>query len=144
MLCARDALREDSPLCKGIGIQSVIMPKKRGIMVSVQHKTWGILLAICLMMGIAPWAMADMADHIHYTDENGVEQICASATIVTSNEAQWNEGWYVAQNDVTIDSRVTITGHVYLILQEGATLTASKGIHVGPGIALPFMGRETW
>lgn len=140
MLCARDALREDSPLCKGIGIQSVIMPKKRGIMVSVQHKTWGILLAICLMMGIAPWAMADTADDIHYTDENGVEQICASATIVTSNEAQWNEGWYVAQNDVTIDSRVTITGHVYLILQEGATLTASKGIHVGPGNSFTVYG----
>lgn len=59
---------------------------------SVQHKTWGILLAICLMMGIAPWAMADMADHIHYTDENGVEQICASATIVTSKKRNGMKG----------------------------------------------------
>ena len=49
-----------------------------------------------------------------------------------STTTSWEDGkWYVVpDNGVTISERITVTGTVNLILTDGATLTASKGITV--------------
>lgn len=67
-----------------------------------------------------------------YLDENGDEQSCASYTIVNTDiNTSWNPGWYVVNGDVTISNRIIVDqGTVNLILRDGATLTASKGITV--------------
>ena len=48
-----------------------------------------------------------------------------STTAVT-----WNAGWYVVNSTVTISEPITVNGEVHLILTNGCTLTAEKGIVV--------------
>ena len=50
--------------------------------------------------------------------------------MVTENDTTWNTGWYVVNDDVTLDQRVTVTGDVHLILADGCNLTVNVGIHV--------------
>ncbi|MBR4211205.1 MAG: hypothetical protein IKR84_02300, partial [Oscillibacter sp.] len=64
------------------------------------------------------------------------EKTCEDYTAVTSDTTAWGAGWYVVNSDVTIDSRITVTGEVHLILVDGKTLTASQGVTVGTGAAL--------
>ena len=42
----------------------------------------------------------------------------------------WTTGWYAVSGTVTIDQPITVTGAVNLILTNGCTLTAEKGIVV--------------
>ena len=70
-----------------------------------------------------------------YIDANGDEQTCASATVVTENDTAWGasdsqEHWYVVNSNVTINTRVTVTGNVRLILEDGCDLTVNGGITV--------------
>ena len=69
---------------------------------------------------------------VKYLDGNGtLTTLDANATTVTSSATSWNDGWYVVYDDVTITDRISVSGTVNLILCNGATLTASKGIGVG-------------
>ena len=68
---------------------------------------------------------------VTYLDDNGDQQTLTGAyTTVTSNITSWSDGWYVVDSNVTIDSRVTVTGNVKLILKDGANLTVNGGIDV--------------
>ena len=46
------------------------------------------------------------------------------------------------KNNVTINNRITCSGNVHLILCDGATLTASKGIAVNENERLTIYGQE--
>ena len=48
---------------------------------------------------------------------------------------------YRTDNDVTVGERITISGDVMLILDEGKTLTASKGIELSAGNKLTIEGK---
>jgi len=48
----------------------------------------------------------------------------------SEDEVTWTNGWYVVTNDVTIAGRIACKGDVHLILSDGVTLTAPKGITV--------------
>ncbi len=62
---------------------------------------------------------------------------CETYTTVTSGTTSWIDGgWYVVSSDATIASRVTVSGTANLILCDGATLTAPKGINVSVGNSL--------
>lgn len=68
---------------------------------------------------------------VTYLDDNGDELTLTDAyTTVTSGITSWSDGWYVVDGGVTIDSRVTVTGDVKLILKDGASLTVNGGIDV--------------
>ena len=61
------------------------------------------------------------------------EKTATSVTEIVTSSAEtvtWNAGWYVVSQDATIDNRITVSGDVNLILADGKTLTASKGITV--------------
>ncbi len=64
-----------------------------------------------------------MASNVPYLDENGVQQTCANATNVTSEDSTWSEGWYVVEETVAIDHTVNVSGNVNLILTDNSTLT---------------------
>ena len=71
----------------------------------------------------------------YYLGKTGVPKVWDSAAKVTSEDTAWtgtteNPGWYVVNTDVTIDSRVTVSGNVHLILADGCTLTVNGGIQV--------------
>jgi len=63
--------------------------------------------------------------------------------IVTSETTTMTSGRYQVFNDVTIASRITISGDVVLNLSEGTTLNAKKGIELGEGNTLTINGPGT-
>ena len=67
---------------------------------------------------------------VSYLDENGDEHTADNVTVVESSMTAWNGGWYVVNGAVTIDSRVTVSGEVHLILADNASLTVNGGINV--------------
>ena len=67
---------------------------------------------------------------VSYLDKNGSKQTADNVTVVESSMTAWSDGWYVVNSPVTIDSRVSVSGEVHLILADGASLTANGGINV--------------
>lgn len=59
------------------------------------------------------------------------EDIPGGATTVTSGMNEWANGTYVVSNDVTITGDVLLSGHVNLILKDGAELTVNGCLYGG-------------
>ena len=78
-------------------------------------------------------AMLEQLTPVAYIDENGVEQQCTFYTVVTNN-LDFDDlpaGWYVVNDDITLDRQVQFSGDVHLILCDGATMNISVGIGAG-------------
>ncbi len=81
----------------------------------------------------APYMIVNRTPHetIHYQGEDGNDtETTLEYTVVSANwpGSTWSEGWYVVRGNVTISNRLTLRGTVNLILSDGATLNANKGI----------------
>ncbi|MCD8026381.1 MAG: InlB B-repeat-containing protein [Clostridiales bacterium] len=108
-------------------------------------KILSILLSICMIVSGLPFAAVISANAagISYIDENRNSKTYSdSYTTVTSTTTTWSDGWYVVGSSTTINSRVTVSGTVYLILQDGYTLNAAKGIKVISGNTLVIYGQS--
>ena len=78
-----------------------------------------------------------------YIDENGEEQIPSDGvTLLDENTKELKDGWYVAQGEIGIDSRVTVKGNVHLILLDDSKLTVNGGIEVPKDNSLTIYGQE--
>lgn len=101
-------------------------------------------LVLCL--GLPTTALA--ARSVPYIDGDGNSKTIFEATKITSEHTQLTRGWYVVYGDVTISERIKVTGddptmcYVSLILADGCTLTASKGIGVEEGASLFIYGQS--
>ena len=132
-------------------------------MKQIWSKSLACLLCLALLVGMLPVAaladdnppapandgiqlLADTATDISYIDANGVTQTCNSATVVIADDTTWdndnNAGWYVVNSNVTISERVTVIGKVHLILADGYTLNAAKGITVTGSNSLTIYGQS--
>lgn len=101
-----------------------------------------VAVGICLsfLLGLALMVTISAATPVSYRtcDENGANwttQSVTDYTIVTDSTQNWgaDDGdphWYVVDSQVTIRSRVTVTGDVRLILLDDCTLTTVQGIRV--------------
>lgn len=74
--------------------------------------------------------------------ENGSTKTAENVTALTADSTTWTSGWYAVTSDVKISERVEISGTVYLILCDGATLKAEKGIHLSSGNRLTIYGQS--
>ena len=96
--------------------------------------------------GISLLSTQENVSYIDPTKEQ-TAQTCDSATEVTESDTTWgddnNDGWYVVNSNVTISTRVTVTGDVHLILKDGFTLNATKGINVSEGNSLTIYAQST-
>ena len=115
----------------------------------MRKKILSVMLIICMVLALmSQMAFADTVTGITYLDASGAQQTCDNATAVTEDDTTWgtdNETtWYVSQGDVTIESRVTVTGDVHLILADGCNLTVNGGIYVSswPASKLTIYGQE--
>ena len=115
----------------------------------MRKRILSVMLIICMVLALmSQMAFADTVTGITYLDASGAQQTCDNATAVTGDDTTWgtdNETtWYVAQGDVTIESRVTVTGDVHLILADGCNLTVNGGIYVSSWTAskLTIYGQE--
>lgn len=101
-----------------------------------------VMLALAALMDDTPTLLATESG-ITYLDWDDsqkklVEKTYAgNAMAVDSSATTWGaadgkEHWYVVQEDetVTFDNRITVTGNVHLILADGSTLNAGKGINI--------------
>ena len=82
-------------------------------------------------------------------DESKSEVVCTeetadSCTPVENSAAAvtWYNGWYVVNGNVTISEPITVSGEVNLILVDGCTLTAEKGIVVTTGNSLTIYAQS--
>ena len=98
-------------------------------------------LALCLTLLPVTTLAANTVSYIYYqwnentqTLSGPIDGTAATATEVTASDTAWDSnttgGWYVAQGEVTINQRVTVTGEVHLILADGCTLTVNGGVQV--------------
>ena len=88
-------------------------------------------------------AIFEVLDPVPYLEANGTERECKMYTLVTADANNWANGWYVVDEDIAIDERIEVGGNdVNLILCDGATLTAAKGISVNGGRGLTIWAQS--
>ncbi len=88
-----------------------------------------------------------LLQNISFVDEEGQSQGSPYCKVLTSSDTTWHTvgahgGRYAVTGDLTISERITINGNVNLILCDGATLTAPKGIEVAEGNSLTIWRQE--
>ena len=116
----------------------------------MKKRLFASLLCLALCLSLLPiTAMADGDGGVAYIERGWdgsavTEQpkTIDTYTTITSDTIQWNNGWYVAQGDVTINQRVTVIGDVRLILRDGCTLTVNGGIQLEAGNSLTIYGQS--
>ena len=80
----------------------------------------------------------------NYTGTKVISFIVDEGFPVTSSTTTFEDGIpYKVYSDVTVSSRITVSGTAKLILGEGATLTAPKGIELSDGNELTINGTGT-
>ncbi len=86
----------------------------------------------------ASYQEASWNDGVTYTTKTA-----DSCTPVTDSTTEWTDGgWYVVNNTVTISEPITVSGDVSLILTDGCTFTAAKGIVVTDGNSLTIYAQS--
>lgn len=121
-------------------------------------KTITVILAALLLLSLFVACETDPGDRrpplneeVSYIDAQWDEQeqkikttekTISSYYIVKSDTTDWNNSWYVVTSDVTVTDRIVVSGTSYLILCNGATLNAKKGISVVDGNSLYIYGQE--
>lgn len=91
-------------------------------------------------------AQSAWADDVKYLEFNTSTKTfgtknCTSFTTV-SDQTSWTAGWYVVNGEVTIETRIIVTGDVHLILADGATFNATKGIGCTEGNSITIYGQS--
>lgn len=99
-------------------------------------------LALLVFVAAVFLAVPALADGVGYIDADGEAQTCNEYSAVTNAVTEWEEGWYAVTEDTLISTRIAVNGDVHLILCDGATLTAPKGIGVTSGNALTIYGQS--
>ena len=79
---------------------------------------------------------------VPYVDAAGEPHSPVPAKDVTGETVLFDGGWYAVAGEVTVSERINTSGDVNLILCDGATLTAQKGIGVPAGSSLTIWSQE--
>ncbi len=103
-------------------------------------------LVLCFNLLPIEALAAGTATNVTYYDWNSStkqleQKSCSGATEVEAGTTTWDNTWYVAKGDVTISSRVTVSGDVHLILADGCSLTVNGGIEVEKDNSLTIYGQ---
>ena len=121
----------------------------------MKKRLFASLLCLALCLGLLPgtaWANGDggVAYIERGWDGSAVTEqpkTIDTYTTIDSDTIQWNNGWYLAQGEVTIGTddnpqRVTVTGDVHLILTDGCTLIVNGGIQLEAGNSLTIYSQS--
>ena len=123
-----------------------------GGFLNMKKKVLSIILALIMVAGTVPFgaipAFAESGSEriaFMYYDEstNALRKgfFNGNYTEIENTTTSWNTGWYVAEGEVTIDTRVTVTGDVKLILKDGCKLTVIGGIRLADSNKLTVLGQ---
>ena len=102
------------------------------------------LAMIVTSLGVAPVTVYAYTEQASYYDRDAKEVKTVSAEVITADMTTWDGAtskWNVVKGKVEINTRVTVTGDVHLILADGAQLKAGRGIDVSAENALTIYGQ---
>lgn len=90
-----------------------------------------IIRLVSLLALVMTIPVVTQAQDVTYVNANGAEETLADGSYTRlTNQTELNGGWWVVDGEVTYENRITINGAVHLVLLDGATLNAGKGIYV--------------
>ena len=113
-----------------------------------------ILLSLALLCTVVQGAWADYVSYIYYTVSSNGETITKhtdgltlnsplTADVIRNNpEDRLYSGTYVLNESFTYDERIVIFGDVKLVLKDGCTLTAKKGIRINTNASLTIYAQS--
>ena len=81
---------------------------------------------------LTSWDGAGVMD-VAYVNAAGADMGTQTCIPVTEASIVWLEGWYAVTGNVSINTRIQVSGTVNLILADGASLNAAKGISLPQG-----------
>ena len=107
------------------------------------QKILAVMLSALLLLTAAPIAVF-AADAIEYVDAQGEPQPpLTDYTVLDGSVRNWSNGWYVLNSDVVFGDRIAVQGdNVNLLLCDGATLNANKGIFIREGYSLTIWAQK--
>lgn len=113
-------------------------------MAAKRRKCWAWVLCVAMMLSMIPvTSWADEGDVVYEYYDNGEWKTGVlkqgEYTEVTGGFSKWSEGWYVvppSAEALVIGNRVSVSGNVHLVLENGSNLDCNLGIHVPPGSSL--------
>ena len=79
---------------------------------------------------------------VSYVDEHGAGMGSASCTAITGDTTTMGTGWYAVTSNTSNPNRIEVSGNANLILCDGATLAAPKGIHLTGQNSLTVWGQN--
>ena len=116
----------------------------------MKQKMMWLQITVALLIAIfcsttVPSAANDESVQVQYVDANGNSMGTVTAQTLRPDDGQKtiSGGWYAVTEDVTYNEYVILTGDVNLILCDGKTLTASKGIEVKQEARLTIWAQST-
>ena len=113
-----------------------------------------MLMTLALLCTLAQGAWADYVSYIYYTVSSNGETITKhtdgltlnsplTADVIRNNpEDRLYSGTYVLNESFTYDERIVIFGDVKLVLKDGCTLTAKKGIRINTNASLTIYAQS--
>lgn len=115
-------------------------------MTSMKRRVTSVLVAAATVMCLGTAAVqggnavigdlgikASAAAGVGYINSTGDYKTVSAYSTITSSSTKLTGGWYVVDRNVKISSRINVTGDVNIILTDGCTMTAEKGINVSSG-----------
>ena len=79
-------------------------------------------------------------ERVNETASNPI--VLTSTLLESSNEDNLDSGWYVLDSSFEYGERIVISGDVHLILKDGCTLTARKGIRINTDATLTIYAQK--
>jgi len=133
-----DAIREFLEKGANFSAQNVGAP----ISYTVRHLKDGSLVR---MSNTLEHTIERCLEGVLYIDENGETQIWLDriTPITNSTRGTLSGGWYVVSDTVAIPERITISGHVRIILEDNFHLNVTGGINVPVGNTLTIYAQST-
>ncbi len=114
-----------------------------------------ILMTFALLCAVAQATWAENVNYIYYTvnadgktitkHEDGTANnptVLTSGLISGNTEDRLYDGWYVLDTSFEYGERIVISGDVHLILKDGCTLTAKKGIRINTDATLTIYAQS--
>ena len=119
--------------------------ERKSLMKKILSVVTAMVMIFCIFPPIRPFA-AETISAVRYIldSKNSLTKINEDlvAEKIDSTLINWDNNNYYVDKTVEISDRIEVKGDVYLILTDGCSLTAKKGIHVAAGNSLTIYGQE--
>jgi hypothetical protein len=134
---------------RGIGIKTqewrFSSRRQAGGWMSFVRRLLIVALVVSLFPAVTSTVSADTGEA--YLDQNGELQINDNVTVINSSNfgdySTLTNGWYLFKGSWNQNSTITVSGDVYIILEDDSRVVGSAGINVSVGNSLTIYAQST-